>query len=111
MNLSARYDPSPKHEDVTFINEEDAKLEAKDQISATADRSGFNHKKDSLFRNSLDEYSAQVNLKPSNTASGNRFKQDSEISVAFENTNGAQHLYKKDQCSESSHSYNPILNT
>ena len=59
----------------------------------------------------MDEYSAQADLNAANTASGNRFRHDSEISEAFADTRCNQNLYKKDQCSESNHSYNPILQT
>lgn len=93
------------------MNLNNQNLDSRDQISATDAHSNIANKKDSLFRNSLDEYSAHVKLMPSHTASGSCFKRESDITAPFENTTGNQNFVKKEQCSESNHSYNPILMT
>jgi len=79
-------------------------------IQSALSRSRADYKKDSLFRNSLDEYSEQVNLKQS-VASACRLKQNSQISLAFEHSKDELNRHRHDQCSESNLSYNVIMNT
>ena len=99
INLSARFDPSPRNEDISFMNLQNQNIYSRDhpaQISTTEEGHSSiiaNTKKDSLFRNSLDEYSAQVKLMPSASATG--FKRDSDLSTPFENTNGENRNFVK----------------